>query len=177
MIETSLYFIRIDSITILVSQLFNAEGLLLNYEDFLSRYNITNNTREFAIFFDAIPSGTLLLFRGVARPYPLDLSSLDPTDSPKGNKCFSLLPRNSRSIRALFQRDIVSVLMSQVTKTHRSLISVGQKVWLLPHKYLLVNKIEEVSYRMIHKCYPANHDMTHGRLSRCVALTDVSRAR
>ena len=32
-----------------------------------------------------------------------------------------------------------------------------RKVWLFPHKYLLVNKIKEVSYKIIHRFHPASH--------------------
>ncbi|CDQ69573.1 unnamed protein product [Oncorhynchus mykiss] len=39
------------------------------------------------------------------------------------------------------------------------IISVGEKVWMLLHTYLLVNKIKEVSVKIIHKYYPANHYM------------------
>ena len=92
-----------------MSQIFNAEGLLHNYEDLKkSRYNIPVTPREFAIVFDAILSGTLMLFRGVTRSH-LDLPSLNPVDSPIGTMCFSLLSQNNRSIRALFQSDIVSI--------------------------------------------------------------------
>lgn len=142
---------------LLVSQLFNAEGLLLNYEEFLSPYNIPVTPREFAINFDAILSGTLMLFRDVTRLHLLDLPLLNPVDSPIGKMCFSLLPQNNRSIRALFERDIVSI--PYVTTYWNTFVNniCWKQVWLLPHKYLLVNKVKEVSFRMIHKYYPANH--------------------
>ena len=121
-----------------------------------SPYNIPATPTEFAIVFDAIPSGTLMLFIGVARPHLPDLPSLNPVDSPIGKICFSLLPQNNRYIRALFQRDIVSI--PYVTSYWNTLFTniCWKKVWLLPHKYLLVNKVKEVSFRMIHKHYPAN---------------------
>lgn len=31
-----------------------------------------------------------------------------------------------------------------------------KKVWLLPHKYIIVNKVREVSFKLIHRFYPAN---------------------
>lgn len=97
-----------------------------------------------------------MLFRGVARPH-LDLPSLNLVDFPIGKICLSLLRQNNRSIRALFQRDIVSI--PYVTSYWNTLVTniCWKKVWLLPHKYLLVKKAKEVSFRMIHKYYPANH--------------------
>lgn len=35
-------------------------------------------------------------------------------------------------------------------------ISNWKKVWLLPHKYLIVNKVREVSFKLIHRFYPVN---------------------
>lgn len=97
-----------------------------------------------------------MLFRGVARPHLLDLPSPNPVDSPIGKICFSLLPQNNRSIRAFFKGILYQFLMSQVTGIHWSLISVGEKSGYY-HICLLVNKVKEVSFRMIHKYYPANH--------------------
>ncbi len=34
-----------------------------------------------------------------------------------------------------------------------------KKVWMLPHTYLLTNKVKEISYKIIHKFYPAKHYM------------------
>ncbi len=33
------------------------------------------------------------------------------------------------------------------------------KVWMLPHTYLLTNKVKEISYKIINKFYPAKHYM------------------
>ena len=48
---------------ILVSWLFNKEGPLYNYSEFLARYNIPITPKEFCIVFDTIPSGIYMLFR------------------------------------------------------------------------------------------------------------------
>ncbi len=32
-------------------------------------------------------------------------------------------------------------------------------MWMLPHTYLLTNKVKEISYKIIHKFYPAKHYM------------------
>lgn len=31
------------------------------------------------------------------------------------------------------------------------------KVWLLPNKYILTNKVKEISFKILHKFYPAKH--------------------
>lgn len=35
-----------------------------------------------------------------------------------------------------------------------------KKVWTIPNKFLVTNKVKEVSFKILHKCYPANHYMT-----------------
>ena len=99
-----------NSNILLVSQLFHDEGVLLSYEDFLILYNVPITPREYAIVFDAIPSGTLMLFKGIPWPHLHELPSLNPFDSLVGEMCFSLLPKNNnKSIRALFQKNVVSI--------------------------------------------------------------------
>lgn len=57
----------------LVAQLLNSDGLLLNYYEFLAKFQIPVPPKEYAIVFDAIPSGALMLLRG---------SILDATVAP-----------------------------------------------------------------------------------------------
>ncbi len=65
------------------------------------------------------------------------------------------MTRNSnRTIRALFQRDIVS-LPYVITYWNNLLPNLDWgKIWILPTKYMINNKIKEVSYKLIHKIYP-----------------------
>jgi hypothetical protein len=53
---------------LLVRQLVNAEGILLNSKEFLSLYKIPVTPKDFAIVLDAVPSGVALSFRNVSRP-------------------------------------------------------------------------------------------------------------
>ena len=92
---------------LLVSQLVNAEGLLLSYKEFLSLYKVPVTPKKCAIVLDAIPSGVALLFRNVSRPDPQSLPSVDPVDSSVGQICFSFGPFNNGAIWTLFQQDYV----------------------------------------------------------------------
>ena len=67
-----------------MSQLVNAEGLLLSYKEFLSLYKVPVTPKDFAIVLDAIPSGVAMLFRNMSRPDPQSLPSIDPVDSSVG---------------------------------------------------------------------------------------------
>ncbi len=84
----------------------NENGHLLNYEEFLYRFNIPITPKEFAIVFDTIPSGVIRLFQ--MTPYPSILPSLDPTISVLEKQCFSASSSN-KSIRLLFLNDFVSI--------------------------------------------------------------------
>ncbi|CDQ98504.1 unnamed protein product, partial [Oncorhynchus mykiss] len=66
-------------------------------------------------------------------------------------------PFNNRAIRTLFQQDVVPYVMPYWNGFIDNIC--WKKVWMLPHTYLLVNKINEVSFKIIHKYYPANHYM------------------
>ena len=155
----SLYFENwVRNQILLVDQLFNVEGRLFSYREFLSTYNIPVTPKEFAIVFDAIPSGTIMLFKYTGR-LPPTVSLPDVAESPVGRICFSQLPHNNKNIRALFQKEIVSI--PNVTFYWNRFVNDidWEKVWMIPHKYLIVNKVKEVSFRIIHRYYPANHYM------------------
>ncbi len=38
-------------------------------------------------------------------------------------------------------------------------IWIGKKIWSLQQKYFLANKVKEVSFKLINKCYPVKHFM------------------
>jgi len=61
---------------LLVSQLFNKNGLLFSYSEFLAKYKSPVSPREFSIVFDAVPSGLWMLFRSC------DISSLTNKKCP-----------------------------------------------------------------------------------------------
>jgi len=67
------------------------------------------------------------------------------------------LKNNNRYIRALFQRDIVSrpALVSFWNGCVDGLL--WSKIWKLPHKYLITNKIKEISFKLIYKYYPCKY--------------------
>ena len=68
---------------LLVSQLLNDNGSLLNYSEFLHTFSIPITPREFAIVMDAIPSGILTLLKGTGKPDCLP--ALDPKLTSVGN--------------------------------------------------------------------------------------------
>ncbi len=64
---------------------------------------------------------------------------------------------NNKAIRLLFQKEFVSK-PSAIFYWSKFIGNINwKKVWLLPNKYLITNKIKEISFKILHKCYPAKH--------------------
>lgn len=139
---------------LLVGQLFNSEGRLYNYPDFLQKFNIPATPSEYAIVVNSIPSGVFILMQGVTLPWP-HTHSLNLIDTMVGSVCFSAdQQKNNCKIRGLFQREIITIpyVIPYWNNTIENI--PWEKVWTLPHKYLITNKVKEVTFKLIHKCYP-----------------------
>ncbi len=134
--------------------------MLNGEEEFLSTRNFLVTPQQFHLVFDAIPTGSLMLFRNVIRPAPRPVFFPNPADCPVGKMCFSLHPQNGNTaIRVLFHRDVVSIPYVMAYWNQFVNYTYWKKVWMLPHKYPIMNKIKEVSFRIIHKYYPSSHCM------------------
>lgn len=92
----------------LVIQLITSNGTLMSYSELFEKYGIAIPPREYALVFDAIPSGVVTLFR-----YPvasaLNTLPLEPAVTSIGQICFYKKSNSNRDIRSLFRREIVSV--------------------------------------------------------------------
>uniref|UniRef100_A0A1A8QY68 Reverse transcriptase domain-containing protein n=1 Tax=Nothobranchius pienaari TaxID=704102 RepID=A0A1A8QY68_9TELE len=139
---------------ILVSQLFNENGLLYSYSEFLAKYKIPTSPKEFSIVFDAVPSGLRMLFKTACVCPPLSASPSDLTQLPLGKVCFSTYKTSNSKIRSLFQADLVSISPATVYWDKFGHNVDWEKVWSLPQKFLLTNKIKEISFKILHRFYP-----------------------
>lgn len=139
-----------------VKQLFNSNGCLMSYTEFLNKHGVPIPPKEYAVVFDAIPSGIIMLLKS-SLVSASDLDPLpDPTITSVGQTCFSTNKRNNCRIRHLFQRDVVSI--PNVVPYWNGLLSKldWRKIWCLPSKFFTVNKMKEVSWKLIHRFYPCN---------------------
>jgi len=138
-----------------VSQLLNSEGYILNYEEFLCKFNFPVTPKEFSIVMDAIPNGVVMLLKDFVRSSDT-FPQLDPFEHPIGKLCF-LSNKSSLNIRirSLFQKELVTI--PYVASNWMNLFDHidWKKVWTLPLKYIITNKIREISFKLLHKCYPA----------------------
>ena len=55
--------------TALLDQIFNKDGVLLTYEEFLSEYNILVSAGDYAKVFGAVPPGVCKLLKSLPRIY------------------------------------------------------------------------------------------------------------
>ncbi len=94
---------------LLVSQLFNSEGLLLSYEEFLCKFDFPVSHKEFSTVMDAIPKGAVMLLRNYVKSSNTLPISLDPFEIPVGKLCFLSHPSSRNyKIRSLFQKELVT---------------------------------------------------------------------
>uniref|UniRef100_A0A3B3BAV7 Reverse transcriptase domain-containing protein n=1 Tax=Oryzias melastigma TaxID=30732 RepID=A0A3B3BAV7_ORYME len=147
----------------LVSQLFNQQGQLYTYTEFIQYYQIPVSVKDFSVVVDAIPLNLSCLFKETSTPSAPQLQ-LHVTDTTVGKLCFSTLKNPNKAIRRLFQQDITteSPAVTFWTSFHGHIC--WEKVWTLPNKYLLNNKVKEVSFKILHRFYPTNQYMS--RLKR-----------
>lgn len=146
-----------DKGIVYVKQLFNNDGNLLNYSEFLNAYQFPVTPKEFCVVMDAIPNGVLTLFKGF-HSFDTSFEPVPVTETAVGKICFSASPINrNRKIRSLFQKSIVTV--PYVIHYWRSYVKNinWEKVWTLPNKFFISNKQREITYKLLHRCYPVKH--------------------
>ncbi len=142
---------------IYVAQLFNRAGRLYSYNEFLEEYNIPVTPGDYAKVFGAISSGVCMLFKSQPRVKTRQLPLLSLTDTTIGKICLSCNHgKNNKLIRFLFKRDVITVPYV-VSYWNKYVVHINwKKVWLLPNRYLLANKVREISFKIIHRFYPSN---------------------
>uniref|UniRef100_A0A3P9LWP5 Reverse transcriptase domain-containing protein n=1 Tax=Oryzias latipes TaxID=8090 RepID=A0A3P9LWP5_ORYLA len=138
---------------LLVHQLFNSNGALMSHEEFCFKYSIKIPKTEFNFVLKAIPKCIITLFKSSSLQSPT-LLPIDPTKIEIGQICFSSSRNTNRRIRSLFQKDVVSI--PYVVSFWNNLVYhlEWKKIWNLPAKYFLTNKVKEISFKLIHKFYP-----------------------
>lgn len=123
-----------ESNIVLVSQLFNQDGRLYSYSEFLTTFGIPVTPKDFSVVFDAIPTG-VILFRGViGNDNPPVLGNVLETHI--GKSCLSVQSKSvNKNIRRFFQQEIITVPSSVPYWSNFVGDMCWNKVWLLPHKF------------------------------------------
>ncbi len=127
-----------DKGIVLVSHLFNNQGYLMTYEEFLVHFNFPVTPKEFSLVFSAINSCIVSLFRDVKL---VDMPIVNLTDTICGKICFSQT-KNNKSIRSLFLKEVATKPRSISYWSKFVRIPKWESVWLLPHKFFVTNKVK-----------------------------------
>lgn len=152
----SLYIKRwVDNKILLVSQLMNDNGQLFTYEEFLSVYGFPVTPREYSIVFDAIPEGVRRLLLSAPKGKSCIIPGLTPDDIYIGNLCPLLSDKaTNQCIRNIIQRDIVSKPAAVFYWNNIYNDIDWKNTWILSRKFLITNKVREVTFKLLHRCYP-----------------------
>ncbi len=122
------------------------------------------------------PNGVIMLFKGYNSALTSSEMPLpDPVDTYVGGICFKSTLKNNRNIRFLFLNDYVSTPQA-VSKCNRSVENIlWKKVWTLPNRYLLVNKVKEIYFKLIQQYYPVETFVTdHSKVTVVVFVCSSS---
>ena len=127
------------------------DGHLLSYGEFLDKFKLPISAKDYAVVFDAIPSGLLQLLRSanavdlnVTFDFNLRLEGISIVDKKCNNNflrqicCSFRIPPAKSSWNSRFQ-DIK-----------------WDEVFMVFMRYCVTNKIREVSFKIIHCIYPVN---------------------
>uniref|UniRef100_A0A8C6KMK1 Reverse transcriptase zinc-binding domain-containing protein n=1 Tax=Nothobranchius furzeri TaxID=105023 RepID=A0A8C6KMK1_NOTFU len=152
----SLYIQKwVDRNILLVSQLLNDDGQLFSYKEFLFVYDFPVTPREYAVVFDAIPDGVRRLLVSAPKGRNCIIPELNPGSIFIGNICPLLSDKaTNQCIRQIIQRDIVSKPAAVFYWNNIYNDIDWKNTWILPRKFIITNKIREVSFKLIHRCYP-----------------------
>lgn len=117
---------------ILVDQLFNSNGFLFSYEEFLSFYKIPVPPKDYVKVFDAVSSKICTLYRHQQRINTHLWSLPNVLDTYVGRICL-YSKSNNKCVRMLFQDNIVSIPYVHSFWNRFTDGIVWKKVWLLPN--------------------------------------------
>ncbi len=127
-----------DKGIVLVSHLFNTQGYLMTYEEFLVHFNFPVTPKEFSLVFSAINLCIVSLFRDVKL---VDMPIVNLTDTICGKICFSQT-KNNKSIRSLFLKEVATMPRSISYWSKFVRVPKWESVWLLPHTFFVTNKVK-----------------------------------
>lgn len=130
----------------------------MNYNECITFYDLPVSPAEFTMVLGAKPSGALMSTKGLSCQSPASLPKL--SDTSCGKMCFSSTRKNNKAVRTFFQQEIPT---KPYIFTYWSTFSPSipwKKVWTFPDKYFITNKIKDISFRILHRFYPAKHYLT-----------------
>ncbi len=151
---------------LIVNQLIDKNGQLYTYLNFITKYGFLVNEKEFNKVIKAISSGIIVLTK-FSDVNINDINLQNPQLFVNGLSFFDNRFNNS-FIRNSFNVGSNPPCKSKLLKPH--FIS-WHSIWMLPYKYLISNKVKEVLYKNVHRCYPVNATVSRYIHSVCDKCT------
>lgn len=137
------------------TQSLSSDGRLTSFEEFIQKFDLLVTGKEFYKVIHSIPAG--VLYRDSFQPYAVSI--VNPLNTVCGKVCLGSRKSNNRATRELFMKAFV---MKPYVITYWAKFNTNTpwaKVWLLPHRYMITNKVTEVSFKILHQIYPAKNFM------------------
>lgn len=134
-----------------IHQLLNDNKNFISYSEFCNKFGTIGSNTDFKRVCDSIPNGILCLLKGnyifsdifSLNNYTISLCGVDIVNK----KC------NNNFIRKLLSpKSIPSVTFKWAAQQRIN----ARLIWTLPYKYVLNNKIKDMLYKILHRCYPVN---------------------
>lgn len=137
---------------LLVSQLLNNSNQILTYDDFTHKFNFQPPRKEFDIVTKAIPQGIITLLRNET---VLDQFNKSFSSSVSING-LSFLDRkfNNKVIKNLLCAKSIPASRYKWSPLYENIN--WNRAWNNPHKFLITNKVKEISFKILHHYYPCN---------------------
>lgn len=135
----------------------------MTYDEFLNKYKLPVTSKEFAVVFDAIPQGALQLLKHCSK----DILDTDRTNW--GEKIF--LEDLDILNKKCTNKDIRNIIVGNTTPPAQHVWGSlygnihWSKAWSVTDAYCLNNKIKEVTFKILHRIYPAKHVLQRFKLN------------
>ncbi len=142
-IKASAKCINVSNGVLLVNQLFDNDGNLFNYSDFILRYHFPVSRKEFNTVLKAISLEMCMLFRNNNSGSLISVCPTTPESTVIDSVCFSVKKSNHK-IRSLFL-DLVTSISSSISYWNNLFDDIKWAyVWSLPQNFFLTNKVKDV---------------------------------
>lgn len=138
---------------IFVSTLFDKNGCLYSYEDFLKTKSFPVKYKEFNSIIKAIPTGMIELIKS-----HLSYQSISIQTFSLKIDGIDIMDRNftNRHLRKVLQKRNKILPRGKFFWNSRLIGINWRKAWLCPFQFCISNKIREVHFKILHNIYPCN---------------------
>lgn len=134
------------------------------YDEFLKKYEVPVTPKEYAVVFDAIPQGALRLLKDCSKDTTCNTNIGQWRDGIFLGDIDILNKRCSN-------KDIRNIIVGNTTPPSQHVwVSLygsvnWKKAWNVTNTYCLTNKIKEVTFKILHRIYPAKHVLERFKLN------------